>query len=165
MFTITERVRWSDVDDASILYFGNYIRFYEIAETEWLRTYNMAYSQQTFDRWGVYPVRRVFHCEYEQPAVLDDLLRIELWTEHIGTTSYKLGFAVRRDQSAELLAKGYCVMVTVDIQTRKPVPIPTVLRQALEENRQIMDHSPELIAARRTSPMSEPSVDSEQPGI
>ena len=162
MFAITERVRWSDVDDASILYFGNYIRFYEIAETEWLRTYDMAYSQRTFDQWGVYPVRRVFHCEYEQPALLDDLLRIELWTEHIGTTSYKLGFAVRRDQSGELLAKGYCVMVTVDIQTRTPVPIPTVLRRALEDNRRTADHPAESIGADGTPTVSEPAADSEK---
>ncbi len=138
MFAITERVRWSDVDDASILYFGNYIRFYEIAETEWLRTHRMAYSRETFERWQVYPVRRVFHCEYEQPAVLDDLLRIELWTEHIGQTSYRLGFAVFRDATDERLAHGYCVMVTVSIQTRQPLPIPAELRAALAANRKPM---------------------------
>lgn len=134
MFCITERVRWSDVDDAGILYFGNYIRFYEIAETEWLRQHNMAYRAEVFEQWSAYPVRRVFHCEYEKPAYLDDLLRIEIWTEKIGNSSYTIGFAMYRDHTDELLTTGYCTMVTVDIQTRKPIPIPPELRKALETN-------------------------------
>ena len=36
-FTVEERVRWGDVDAARIIFYGSYIRFFEIAETELFR--------------------------------------------------------------------------------------------------------------------------------
>ena len=40
-FTIEERVRWGDVDAANIIFYGSYIRFFEIAETELFRAVGM----------------------------------------------------------------------------------------------------------------------------
>ena len=44
-FTIEERVRWGDVDAAGIIFYGSYIRFFEIAETELFRAMGMPYGK------------------------------------------------------------------------------------------------------------------------
>ena len=43
-FTIEERVRWGDVDAANIIFYGSYIRFFEIAETELFRAVGLPYG-------------------------------------------------------------------------------------------------------------------------
>jgi YbgC/YbaW family acyl-CoA thioester hydrolase len=43
-FAIEERVRWGDVDAASIIFYGAYIRFFEIAETELFRAVGLPYG-------------------------------------------------------------------------------------------------------------------------
>ena len=43
-FTIEERVRWGDVDAAGIIFYGSYIRFFEIAETELFRAVGLPYG-------------------------------------------------------------------------------------------------------------------------
>src|ERR1700733_10874629 len=95
-FAIEERVRWSDVDRAGIIYFGSYVRFFEIAETEMYRAIGLPYSE-AFETLDVYPVRAQFHFDFKSPAFLDDLLTTELWVSHLGTSSIRLEFEIFRD--------------------------------------------------------------------
>jgi acyl-CoA thioesterase FadM len=60
-FTIEEHVRWSDIDRAGIIYYGQFQRFFEIAETELFRAVGLPYSE-VFDRLELHehrPHRRV----------------------------------------------------------------------------------------------------------
>jgi len=52
-FRIQERVRWGDVDAARIIFYGAYIRFFEIAETELFRAVGLSYGQM-FDELDVW---------------------------------------------------------------------------------------------------------------
>jgi YbgC/YbaW family acyl-CoA thioester hydrolase len=136
-FSVQDRVRWSDVDGAGIIYFGSYIRFFEIAETEMYRAMGLPYSH-AFEVLGVYPVRAQFHCDFKSPAYLDDLLTVELWVEKIGGSSLHVDFRMIRAASekgtlGETLVTGYCIMVTVDRQTLKPTRVPQRLRDALQQ--------------------------------
>ena len=81
----SSRVRWSDVDHAGIIYFGSYVRFFEIAETEMYRAMGLPYSE-AFDVLDVFPVRAQFHCDFKAPAFLDDLLTCEIWITQIGNS-------------------------------------------------------------------------------
>ncbi len=136
-FAIDERVRWSDVDHAGIIYFGSYIRFFEIAETEMYRAIGLPYGG-AFDDLGIYLVRAQFHSDFEAPAYLDDLLTTELWVGRMGTSSIDLHFEIVRKLSekgnvGEVLVTGHCVLVTVRRATLRPCPIPKQLRSGLEE--------------------------------
>ena len=51
-FVIEEYVRWSDVDAAGIIFYGSYVRFIELAETELFRAAGLPYGE-VFDRYGV----------------------------------------------------------------------------------------------------------------
>src|SRR5436190_11756378 len=94
-FTIEERVRWGDVDAASIIFYGAYIRFFEIAETELFRTIGLPYGV-VFDELNIWLPRVHLECDFHRTAQLDDLLEVSVYVARIGTTSVRLNFEVRR---------------------------------------------------------------------
>ena len=129
-FIIHERVRWSDCDPAQIIYYGAYTRFFEIAETEMYRSIDLPYAI-AFRTLGCFPIRAAYHCEYRSPAKLDDLLEISIWISHWGRTSLTVSFRFMRSGTDVLLADGYCRLVTVDLEEKRPLPIPDLLREGL----------------------------------
>ncbi|MCC7437044.1 MAG: acyl-CoA thioesterase [Armatimonadetes bacterium] len=129
-FRITERVRWIDCDAAKIIYYGAYIRFFEIAETEMYRSVGLPYSA-AFETLKCFPIRAEYHCNYKTPALLDDLMEISIWVSHWGTTSFTISFRFLRAGTDVVLAEGYCRLVTVGIHDKKKIPIPELLREKL----------------------------------
>ena len=129
-FTITERVRWSDLDPANVVYFGNYVRFVEIAEAELARHLGHPFST-LFDRLDFWLPRVEFHVNFAHPAVHDDLLRVEIWIAHIGESSLRLEFEILRDHDRLALATGHLVMVAVERSAFRTIPIPAELRESL----------------------------------
>lgn len=130
--SIDERIRWSDLDSAGIMYFGNYIRLFEIAETELFRTAGFPYVHQTFEEWNAWPLRASFHCDFYTPIQLDELVRVELWIGRFGNASMTMNFRVLDASTGEQHGEGYCTVVMVNRQTRRAVRIPDALRRALQ---------------------------------
>lgn len=135
-FTIEERVRWGDVDAARIIFYGSYIRFFEIAETELFRAVGMPYGK-VFDELDIWLPRVHLECDFRRVSQLDDLLEVSVYVGNIGKTSLRLDFEVRRkrpDDSVEegLIATAHFVLVAVRRDTLEPVPVPEELRRALQ---------------------------------
>jgi len=135
-FTIEERVRWGDVDAAGIIFYGSYIRFFEIAETELFRAVGLPYGV-VFDELNIWLPRVHLECDFHRAAQLDDLLEVSVWVGKIGTTSLRLNFEVRRkdrDDKIEekLIATAHFVLVATRRDNLRPVPVPEELRRALE---------------------------------
>ena len=134
-FTIEERVRWGDVDAARIIFYGSYIRFFEIAETELFRSVGMSYGK-VFDELDIWLPRVHLECDFRRVAQLDDLLEVSVFVGKVGKTSVRLDFEVRRktqDDSVEagLIATAHFVLVAVRRDTLDPIPVPEELRRAL----------------------------------
>lgn len=129
-FTITERVRWIDCDAAQIIYYGAYIRFFEIAETEMYRAAGLPY-RIAFSTLNCFPIRAAYHCEYKHPPTVDDPMEISVWVSHWGTTSFTVSFRFTHAERGTLLAEGYCRQVTVGLVDKLKMPIPDVLRTTL----------------------------------
>jgi len=129
-FVIEEYVRWSDVDFAGIIFYGSYVRFFEIAETELFRACGLAYKE-VFDRYDVFLPRKAVHSEFHVPARLDERLRVAAYVGRVGTKSMTLNFDVLRDQSPVLMAEGWMVLVCVDRKQLKPRALPAGLLSAL----------------------------------
>ena len=135
-FTIEERVRWGDVDAAGIIFYGSYIRFFEIAETELFRAAGLPYGV-VFDELNIWLPRVHLECDFHRAAQLDDLLEVSVWVGKIGTTSLRLNFEVRRkdrDNKIEekLIATAHFVLVSTRRDNLQPIPVPEELRRALE---------------------------------
>lgn len=127
---VHERIRWSDLDAAGILYFGNYVRLFEIGETELFRAAGHPYSNKQFDELGIWMLRVQFNCTFLSSGFIDDLLSIYVWISHIGGASLDIQFAICRD--SVMLGHGICTIVSTDRQTKKAVKIPETLRNGLK---------------------------------
>jgi YbgC/YbaW family acyl-CoA thioester hydrolase len=135
-FTIEERVLWGDVDAARIIFYGSYIRFFEIAETELFRSVGMPYGK-VFDELDIWLPRVHLECDFKRAAQLDDLLEVSVNVGKIGRTSMRLNFEVRRKGSngeleQDLIATAHFVLVATRRDGLQPVPVPEELRRAFE---------------------------------
>src|SRR6266545_161058 len=130
-FTIEERVRWGDVDAASIIFYGSYIRFFEIAERELFCAVGMPYGK-VFDELDIWLPRVHLECDFHRAAQMDDLLEVSVYVAKIGRTSLRLNFEVRRKNEADeieddLMATAHFVLVSTNRIDLKPVPVPDEL--------------------------------------
>jgi YbgC/YbaW family acyl-CoA thioester hydrolase len=130
-FTIDEYVRWSDVDFAGIIFYGAYVRFFEIAETELFRKAGVPYSE-VFDRFDIWLPRAHLDCDFRYPARLDDRLRVAAYFTRFGRSSIGLNFDVAVTGKGRLAAAGHEVLVCTDRQTLKSRPLPEDLRTRLQ---------------------------------
>jgi YbgC/YbaW family acyl-CoA thioester hydrolase len=135
-FSIEERVRWGDVDAAGIIFYGSYIRFFEIAETELFRAAGLPYGRM-FDELNIWLPRVHLECDFHRAAKMDDLLEVSVYAGRIGRTSLRLNFEVRRKNEGgeieeTLMATAHFVLVSTDRENLRPLPIPDELRRALE---------------------------------
>ena len=134
-FTIEERVRWGDVDAAGIIFYGSYIRFFEIGETELFRVVGLPYGK-VFDELEIWLPRVHLECDFHRAAQMDDLLQVSVYVGKIGTTSLRLDFEVRRKNEVgeieeKLMATAHFVLVSTDRENLRPVTVPEQLRSAL----------------------------------
>jgi len=135
-FTIEERVLWGDVDAARIIFYGSYVRFFGIAETELFRAVGMPYGK-VFDELDIWLPRVHLECDFHRAAQLDDLLEVSVYVGNIGRTSLQLNFEVRRKRDngeiePDLIATAHFVLVAARRDTLEQVPVPEELRRALE---------------------------------
>jgi len=133
-FTIEERVLWGDVDAARIIFYGSYIRFFEIAETELFRSIGMPYGK-VFDELDIWLPRVHLECDFKRAAQMDDLLEVSVHVGKLGRTSMRLNFEVRRkgddgELEEDLIATAHFVLVSTSREGLLPVPLPEELRRA-----------------------------------
>ena len=129
-YRIEERVRWGDVDAASIIFYGAYIRFFEFAETELFRSVGLPYGVM-FDELDVWLPRAHLECDFHHAARLDDLLEVYVHVGRIGHKSLRLDFEVRRKGEAEAIADAHFILVAVRRDSFESVPVPEELKRRL----------------------------------
>lgn len=129
-FIIEEHVRWSDIDRAGIIYYGQFLRFFEIAETELFRSVGLAYSL-VFDRFDIWLPRVQIHFDFRKPLVLDDLIEVSAYVGRFGNKSLTLQFEVNKKGETDLVAEGHVVLACVSRSTFKSVSVPSEITEAL----------------------------------
>lgn len=116
------RVHWEDTDAGGVVFYANYLKFFERARTEWLRHLGVA-QQALRERTGALFVVTDTRVRYRAPARLDDELRLTVALSALGTASMTLQQQAWRDQT--LLADGEIRIGCVDDGTFRPRRIPT----------------------------------------
>ena len=122
------RVYWEDTDAGGIVFYANYLKFFERARTEWLRERGIG-QQQLREETGAIFVVLDTQVSYRLPARLDDTLQITVETARAGGAS--LVFTQRAWRDAELLAEGTIRVACVDAATLKPRRLPPTVVQCL----------------------------------
>jgi len=130
-FIIDEYVRWSDVDKAGIIFYGAYVRFFEIAETELFRTAGLPYGE-VFEHFDIWLPRVHLECDFRYPPRLDDHLRVAAYFTRFGNSSITINFDVLHLEADKLAAVGHEVLVCTSRSTLKAKPLPEELRALLE---------------------------------
>jgi acyl-CoA thioester hydrolase len=122
VYRLPVRVYWEDTDAGGIVFYANYLKFFERARTEWLRALGV-HQQAMRDRTGVIFVVTHTSTQYRVPARLDDQLEITVALTHTGRASLQVAQQARRGDT--VLAEGEVRIGCVDAATLKPCRIPT----------------------------------------
>ena len=102
-FSHTLRVYWEDTDAGGVVFYANYLKFFERARTEWLRALGFS-QQQMLQRDGVLFVVAETSMRYLRPARLDDELEVTVRMLEAGNASLRI--AQQAWRADELLAEG-----------------------------------------------------------
>ena len=78
--TTEARVRYAETDQMGIVYYANYLVWFEIGRVELLRALGLAYSQLEIDHQCILPVIEA-SCRYRAPARFDDEVIVKTWIE------------------------------------------------------------------------------------
>jgi acyl-CoA thioester hydrolase len=127
-FDWSVRVYWEDTDAGGVVFYANYLKFFERARTEWLRGFDVSQELLRTEQQAMFIVSETA-LRYLQPARLDDLLRITVKTRELGKASLVVAQQAWRDDT--LLAEGSIRIGCVDAGTFRPRRIPSTLRDRL----------------------------------
>ncbi len=123
-FSIALRVYWEDTDAGGVVFYANYLKFFERARTEWLRARGVE-QQVLRETSGAMFVVSDVHIRYVAPARLDDRLDVTVVPLRSGSASLHVAQQARRGDV--LLAEGTIRIACVDAGTFRPRRIPTDL--------------------------------------
>jgi len=108
------RVIYGDCDSMSIVYYANYLRFFEIGRTELLRELGLTY-REVENRGFFLPVTEVF-LKYIKPAKYDDLLKIETRIGFVKRASSRFDYSIYR--GSDIIVQGHTTHACLDRQNR-----------------------------------------------
>ena len=123
------RIYWEDTDAGGVVFYANYLKFFERARTEWLRALGHN-QQQMVDDTGCMFVVQETSVRYLRPARLDDWLVITVAITVRGKASLRI--AQQAWCGDKLLAEGEIRISCVERATMKPHRIPGPIFEAIE---------------------------------
>lgn len=126
---LTLRVYWEDTDAGGVVFYANYLKFFERARTEWLRGLGIGQAALQADTGAIFVVAEVT-LRYAASARLDDLLTVSVQVVEQGQASMLIAQQAWRGET--LLAEGRVRVGCVDGVTLRPRRIPTQVMDALK---------------------------------
>jgi acyl-CoA thioester hydrolase len=121
VFDWTVRVYYEDTDAGGIVFYANYLKFFERARTEWLRAAGIG-QQLLLDQEGIVFVVKNASIEYHAPARLDDEIRLSTSIEKLGRAT--VHFLQQAWRGEQLLSSASVKVGCVDAATMRPHSLP-----------------------------------------
>ncbi|OAI19088.1 4-hydroxybenzoyl-CoA thioesterase [Methylomonas koyamae] len=122
------RVYYEDTDAGGVVFYANYLKFFERARTEFLRSYGFEQDVLMAEQGVIFVVRSV-KIDYLRPARFNEQLAVSAKVIEIKKTSLTFEQAVTRQE--QILCTGEVRIACLDAQTMKPKPIPSVILEQL----------------------------------
>jgi acyl-CoA thioester hydrolase len=123
------RVRYSETDRMSYVYYGNYAQYFEVARVEALRSLGITYK--TMEDEGIMLPVLEYHIKYLRPAFYDDQLVIK--TTIPSLPGARILFEYETYRNDELLNKASTTLVFVNSSTGKPCPAPDDILERMKK--------------------------------
>ena len=131
MFHFAIRVYWEDTDAGGIVFYANYLKFFERARTEWLRAKGIEQQALREQTGGMFVVTGT-EMKYHRPARLADVLYVSAEPVQLGRASVVIGQTARLGApDGPLLCEGTIRIGWVDATTLRPARIPSTLLEIL----------------------------------
>lgn len=126
--TSTVRVRYAETDKMGIVYYANYLVWFEIARTDWLRCTGWTYRSMEDEGYGL-PVIEA-HCDYKSSARYDDEIAITATARLVSAVRLAFDYTVSRPADGTLIASGHTIHAAVD-RAGRPVRLPARVKDVL----------------------------------
>ncbi len=129
--SITEyRVIYADSDAMGVVYYANYLRWFELGRTELFREMGLPYTEIV--KHGIItPVSEVY-CKYHKPAQYDDIVQIETTVSSFKRVTIVFDYEIYRKSDRTLLVSGYTKHAFLDLEG-KIVRIPPFIHDRMKE--------------------------------
>ena len=122
------RVRYAETDAMGVVYYANYLLWFEVGRTDLLRGAGWSYREMEADGYML-PVLEA-HCEYRQPARYDDELDVKTTGALVSPVRVKFVYDVVRLADDVQLATGFTVHASID-RGGRPCRLPDRVRELL----------------------------------
>ncbi len=128
-FTFPIRVYYEDTDAGGVVYYANYLKFFERARTEMLRAMGFEQDEIKAKDGVIFAVRSV-QVDYLRPALFNNLLQVSADITKIKKASLTFSQQINRDGEL-LLCTGIIRIACLDADTLRPKAIPEYLLESL----------------------------------
>lgn len=124
----TLRVYWEDTDAGGVVFYANYLKYFERARTEWLRSLGFGQERLRTETGTMFVVADT-SVRYHRPARLDDELVVSVRLVERGRASLLIEQQARR--RGDVLAEGSIRIGFVEAQSFKPCRIPQQILECI----------------------------------
>jgi acyl-CoA thioester hydrolase len=131
-FEFPIRVYWEDTDAGGIVFYANYLKFFERTRTEWLRSLGIEQSRLRESTGGIFVVGDT-SVRFHRAARLDDELLVTAAVQETGRASLIIAQQAFQLGSKTLLCEGTIRIGWVEAATLKPARIPPIILEALKQ--------------------------------
>ena len=115
------RVRYAETDKMGVVYYANYLIWFEIGRSDWLRETGWTYREMEAD--GIQLPVIEAHCTYRLGARYDDDIEIRTRAKKLSRVRVQFDYEAIRRADGALLATGHTVHATID-RGGRPVRMP-----------------------------------------
>ncbi len=126
------RVRYKDTDCMKVVYYGNYLTYFEVGRVEFLRAHGHPMAE--VDEKVHLPVVEAT-VRYVKPARLDDLLDVRCWVSERKRASFRFAYEVL-NEAGETVATGSTLHACWDPATRRMIALPPWLQALMPAARE-----------------------------
>ena len=123
------RVEYHHTDQMGVVHHSNYVKFFEVARTEWLRANGLTYAEM--ERRGVMMPIVDVAVKYRNPALYDELLSVTAFVDEAPMARMTFRYEVRGEDGRDI-ASGSTTLGFIDKETRRPVRAPQWLLEVIK---------------------------------
>ena len=135
IFSWPVRVYYEDTDAGGVVFYANYLKFFERARTEWLRAKGYSQRELVQNRGLIFVVKSTA-VDYLAPARLDNELKLTVEVKELRKASMSFAQEAWRvqDNESTLLARGQITIVCVDGTNFRPQAIPADMLEHIKQS-------------------------------
>ena len=122
-------VRYSETDQMSFVYHGNYVKYFEMGRIAWLNKLGFSYKKMEED--GILLPVIDLKINFKKSALFDD--KVTLITTLISIPSYMIEFEYKIKREGSLISSGYTKLIFLNSKTNKPMRCPDQIINALKK--------------------------------